>query len=321
MQLTVVLTVGGMLGGCSRGEPPSRARPSEAAGFPVVLTDAQGVSVRIEKPPERIVSTAPMATEILFALGVGERVVAVTDQCNYPPETRGLPRIGGWFNPSLEKTLAAEPDLVIASRGNPSDLLGALRKSGCPVFSVDPQTLEDIFTAIGDIGAATGEEEAAAALIAEMRGRLDEVARRLADVPDQARPTAFMFLQVAPLWTAGSRTFQDDAMRAAGARNIAAAKVGFVPYSMEMLLAADPDFLLLSTMEGNPEWMKREVLAKSAFRRLSAARNDRLVVLEADPIMRPGPRIVEAIEAMAKAFYPERFPGPASPSSAATSER
>jgi len=286
-----------------------------------VLTDAQGASVRVEKRPERIVSTAPTATEILFALGAGERVVAVTNQCNYPPETRGLPRIGGWFTPSLEKTLAAEPDLVIASRGNPTDFLEALRKSGCPVFSVDPQTLEDIFTAIGDIGAAAGAKAAADDLTAEMRGRLDAVAGRLADVPEQARPTAFMFLQIAPLWTAGSRTFQDDAMRAAGARNIAATEVGFVPYSMEMLLAADPDFLLLSTMEGDPERMKREVLAKSAFRRLAAARNGRLVVLEADPIMRPGPRIVDAVEAMAKAFYPERFPASSSPSSAATSDR
>jgi len=286
-----------------------------------VLTDAQGASVRIERRPARIVSTAPTATEILFAIGAGDRVVAATDQCNYPPEARKLPRIGGWFTPSLEKTLAAEPDLVISSRGNPADFMEALRKSGRPVFAVDPQTLEDIFTAIEDIGAAAGAREAADDLIGEMKNRLDAVARRLADVPEQARPTAFMFLQIAPLWTAGSQTFQDDAIRAAGARNIAASEVGFVPYSMETLLAADPDFLLLSTMEGDPERMKREVLAKSSFRRLSAARNDRLVVLDADPIMRPGPRIVEGVEAMAKAFYPERFPASSSPSSAATSDR
>jgi len=321
VQLIAILVVGCMLAGCSRGESPSGLQTSDAAGFPVVLSDAQGVAVRIERRPERIVSTAPTATEILFALGAGDRVVAVTDQCGYPPEVRDLPRIGGWFTPSLEKTLAAEPDLVVASRGNPADFLEALRKSGRPVFSVDPQTLEDIFTAIGDIGRAAGVKAAADDLTAEMRGRLDAVAGRLADVPEQARPTAFMFLQIAPLWTAGSRTFQDDAMRAAGARNIAATEVGFVPYSMETLLAADPDFLLLSTMEGDPERMKREVLSKSAFRRLSAAREGRLVVLEADPIMRPGPRIVGAVEAMARTFYPQRFSESASPSSAATSDR
>ncbi len=293
--------------GC--GRPTVSAGPEERrpSGLPAVLRDAQGVEVRVDARPERIVSSAPTVTEVLFALGAGDRVAAATDQCNYPPEVAGLPRIGGYWMPSAEKTLAAQPDLVIGSRGNPLDFLEAMRKSGCPVFTVDPKTMDDIFEAIRQIAVIVGEPKAGEELIAQMRGRLSAITARVGEAPLDERPTAFIVLQVSPLWTAGRETFQDDAIRAAGARNLAMEKKGFAPFSTESLLAADPDFLLLSTMEGDPERMKREVLADPALRRLSAVRGTRVVLLDADPIMRPGPRIVEAVEVMARAFYPERF--------------
>ena len=311
-----------LAGGCSARRPaPGPPARDLTAGFPVSLTDAQGYLVRVEARPERIVSTAPTATEILFAIGAGDRVVAVTDQCNFPPEAARLPHVGGWFTPSAERALGANPDLVIGSRGNPREFLDHLRRSGCPVFTIDPKTLEDIYAAIRDIGAITGAAEGAQRVIEEMKARLAAVEEKVGDVPEQGRPTAFLFLQLSPVWTAGSKTFQDDAIRAAGGRNVAATKEGFAPFSTESLMAADPDFLLLSTMDGDPERMKRELLANPALKRLSAAREGRIVVLEADPIMRPGPRIVEAVEALARAFYPDRLGSPAASSSSLTSER
>ena len=294
------------------GGPPSRA------GFPVVLTDAQGEQVRVERRPKRIASAAPVVTEMLFALGVGDRVVGVTEQCDYPPEVKRRPRIGQYWSPSVEKTLGARPDLVIASRGSPPDFVTAVRRSGCAVFTIDPKTLEEIFEAIGQVARIVGEEDSGGRLVGEMRKRLEAVRARLSKVPEEQRPTAFIVLEVSTLYTAGAGTFQDDAIRAAGGRNVAAVKRGFVPFSVESLTAADPDFLLLSTMEGDPERMKREVLASPALRGLSAVREGRLVVLEADPIMRPGPRIVEAVEEMGRGFYPETF---SIPSSSETSER
>jgi iron complex transport system substrate-binding protein len=303
------LLVAAVLALCGCG---TQARAPGRAGLPargsaVRLVDAQGVEVSVVGRPERIVSAAPTVTEILFALGAGDRIAAATDQCDYPPEAEGLPRIGGWFTPSAERTMAARPDLIIGSRGNPTDFITAMRKSACPVFTIDPKTLDDIYEAIGQIALIIGEAEAGEALVGRMRDRLGAVAARVRDVPEGERPTAFIMLQVSPLWTAGKGTFQDDAIRAAGARNLGAEKNGFAPYSTETLMAADPDFLLLSTMEGDPERMRREVLGDSALRRLSAARDNGIVVLEADPIMRPGPRIVDAVEAMARAFYGERL--------------
>ncbi len=296
-----------ILSGCGRPTVTASPEARGPSGFPVVLRDAQGVEVWVEGRPARIVSVAPTVTEVLFALGAGDRVAAVTNQCNYPPEVKELPRVGGWFTPSTEKAIAARPDLVIGSRGNPPGFLSALRKSGCPVFTTDPKTLDDIFEVIGQIAAIIGEQEAGDELVREMRERLGAVAEGLVEVPEEERVTAFIVLEVSTLYTAGSGTFQDDAIRAAGARNIAARKKGFAMFSTESLVAADPDFLLLSTMAGDPERMKREVLRHTAMRRLSAVRGDGIVLLEADPIMRAGPRIVEAVEAMARAFYPGRF--------------
>lgn len=275
----------------------------------MTLTDALGRDVSVAALPGRIVSAAPVVTEILFALGAGDRVVAVTDQSDYPPEARERSKIGGFWTPSVEKTLGARPDLVIGSRGNPPDFVETLRRSGCTVFTVDPQRLDDIYRAIRDIATLVGEREAGEELAADMQARLAAVSEQIRDVADGQRPTAFIVSQVNPVWTAGAGTFQDDAIRAAGGRNIAADVESFRTYSTERLLAEDPDFLILSTMEGDPEGMKRAVLGNPVLRRLSAVRQGRILVLEADHITRAGPRIVEAVEAMALAFYPERFGG------------
>jgi len=271
------------------------------------LVDAQGVEVTLAARPERIVSAAPAVTEILFAIGAEDRVVAVTDQCTYPSDAEKLPRIGGFWTPSAEKALGARPDLVIGQRGNPPDFVSVLRKSGVPVFTIDPQTMEDIFLAIREIARLVGDERAGEEVVGRMQARLDAVDARVADVPLERRPTVFMIVQVMPVWTPGRGTFQHDAIEAAGARNIASDVQGFSAYSTESLMAKDPDYLLLSEMNGDREAMKREVMNTPGIRSLRAVREGRIIVLESDPIMRTCPRIVDAVETMARAFYPERF--------------
>ncbi len=300
-----------VLVGCgARRQPASQSPPSLEGQFPLTVTDAQGAIVTIPARPSRIVSAAPAVTEILFAIGAGDRVVAVTDQCSYPPAAARLPKIGGFWTPSTERALGARPDLVIGSRGNPPDFVAPLRKSGVPVVTVDPHTLGDIYETIMQIAELTGDKRAGERLVSSMQARLKAVAERIGEVPAQQRPTAFLVLQVAPPWTAGAGTFQDDAIVAAGGINIAHDMKGFGAYSIETLAAKDPRFLLLSTMDGDRTRMKKDVMASPALRRLSAVESGRMVVLESDPLMRAGPRIVEAVEAMARAFYPERLPNP-----------
>jgi len=307
--------------GCRGRQYPTAPIRSRDNGFPVTLKDAFGEMVRVERKPRRIVSLAPTVTEILYSIGAGDRVVAAAEPADYPPEAVKLPRVGKWFTPSAEKTLAAEPDLAVGSRGNPPDFVAALKKSDFPIFTIDPTTLDGIFSSIRDIGAITGAKQGAEKVISRMKERLGAVRSRIGEVPTSRRPTAFMVVSVNPLWTAGAETFQDDAIRAAGARNAAANLKGFRPFSTESLLAADPTFLLLSTMQGDPYQMKRDILTDPVLKRLTAVQDGRAIVLEANHIMRPGPRIVEAVEAMARAFYPERFAPSSNPSSSATRDR
>ncbi len=299
-----------VLAGCSRPTrpaPPPPATPS-ANGFPVTLTDAQHVSVTVPQPPQRIISIAPTVTEMLFAIGAGKQVVAVTEQCSYPPEVKRLPKVGQWWQPSAERALALRPDLVIGQRGNPPDFITTMRKTGCRTFTIAPQTLADIRTDLLQLGELTGHRPEAARVNADIQRRLEAIAKTLAAVPEQDRPTVFAIAQVSPVWTAGRGTFQDEAIRAAGARNAGASVQDFREFSVEKLLAADPDFLLVSAMAQDPNQMKREVLANPALKRLTAAKRGRILALDADLISRPGPRLIEAIEAMARTFYPDCFP-------------
>jgi iron complex transport system substrate-binding protein len=296
-----------LLPGCTSNKTQPRASTASGAEFPLTLTEAQGESVTIPARPERIVSTAPAVTEMLFALGAGDRVVAATEQCTYPPAAAKLPRVGGFWTPSLERTLSARPDLVIGSRGNPPDFIASLRKSGVPVVTVNPLTLPDIFDCLQLVARAVGEAEAGRNLAKEMHARLDAVAAALADVPEQQRPSVFLVLQVSPPWTAGAGTFQDDALRAAGGRNIASDQRSFAAYSTEKLMARNPDYVLVSTMGGDREEMLRGVYNDPLLRQLPAVKAKRVILLESDPLMRAGPRIIEAIEAIARALYPDRF--------------
>ena len=322
VRVTVALILTGLgcfLSGCSVRPRAVAPRPVRGAsqGFPVTLTDAQGQRVVVPSPPRRIVSVTPTVTEILFALDAGGRVVAATEQCNYPPQARGLPRVGGFFTPSTEKALAAAPDLVIGQRGNPPEFIAALRRAGVPVFTISPQRLQDIYRDVLAIGRITGQTSQAAAVVAGMRERLRAIEGELASVPGGRRPSAFIFSQISPVWTAGAGTFQDDAIRAAGGRNAGASVHGFREFSTEALLAADPDYLVVSTMGGTSTLMKQQLLASPGLRRLTAVRRNRVIMLDGDELMRPGPRIVDAIEDMARVFYPDRFRAPASSSTSA----
>jgi len=302
----------GLLGllavGCSRprvSSPP--APPTSSASFPVTLTDAQDQSVTLPRKPARIVSIAPTVTEMLFAIGAGKQVVGVTEQCDYPAEVKALPRVGQWWQPSAERIVGAKPDLVVAQRGNTLETVMALRKSGLKVFTIAPRTIEEIYTTLQQLGRLTGNAEGAGRVISTMRGRMKVIGAKIAAVPESKRPTAFIIVQVSPVWTAGAGTFQDEAIRAAGARNLGASVQDFREFSLEKLVAADPDFLLVTTMRGTPDQMKRDVLASPALSRLTAVRQRRLLLLNADEIDRPGPRLVNAIETMARGFHPGRF--------------
>lgn len=279
-----------------------------AAASALSATDALGRRVALARPPQRIVSWAPNVTEILFALGLGDRVVGVTSYCNYPPQARKRAKIGTITDPSLEATLAVRPDLVIGSRLNPKPMFLALERAGVPSLAVDARSIGQTLHIIAAIGRITGANSAARRLCSRMRRRIDAVRRVTSALPANRRPLTLVVYDLHPLWTCGAGTFAHEAIEIAGGRNVAADGKGYVTYSVEAVLKKRPQVILVTPMHaGDAEAARRRVLREPAWHSLPAVKNGRVYSVNQDTIDRAGPRIVDAVEQIARLLHPELF--------------
>ncbi|MGC8668437.1 MAG: ABC transporter substrate-binding protein [Chthonomonadales bacterium] len=272
---------------------------ASAPASPITATDARGKRISLPSPPRRIVSLAPAITEILFALGLNGRIVADTTYCNYPPQARSLPHIGD-YRTSLEKVVAQRPDLVVASLSANHQAVDGLDRLGIRVFAVDPKTVAGTMDAILQIGRITASEAQAERVIRQMRARLAAVERRLAH--DRTRPKVLIVLQAQPLWVAGSANFMDDVVTLAGGVNVARdAGPGFKTYSLERVVVDQPDVILASKEDA------ARLLATPSLASVPAVRRHALYSIDADLIARPGPRLVEGVEIVARLLHPRAF--------------
>lgn len=257
-------------------------------------------------PVRRVVSLAPSATEVLFALGAGPRVVGVTRYCQTPPEAKALPKIGGFTDPSLEAVLALRPDLVVAapSAGN-QKVVGRLVELGVPVLVVPGTTLADAFTALDLVGRAVGREPEAAAVAARMRAELDAVARQVAGRPP---PRVLLLYDRHPLVAAGPGSFGDELVRLAGGVNVCAgSRVPYPTLSMEAVLAWAPEVILDSSMGGSRDGAEAQRDAAAEFSRfpsLPAVARGRVRVLPGGGLMRPGPSVGADVRRVAALLHP-----------------
>lgn len=261
-----------------------------------------------DRAPERIVSLAPNVTEILFALGLGDRVVGVTRFCDYPPEASSIRRVGGLVDPNVEIVRSLDPDLVIGFRGNPLRVLDRIGKLGLPVFVLDiGQGLEALFPLIEKIGAVTLAGERAGRLAAGLRERAEAVGAAMTGVG--RRPRVFVLLYGQGLWTSGGESYLDDLIDRAGAVNVASAlPKKWALYKREQILKDDPEvvFVLSKTEEDFArarDWLERQ----SRLESIEAVRTGRVHRLDEDAASRFGPRLVDVLERMARLLHPERF--------------
>ncbi|MGH2368187.1 MAG: ABC transporter substrate-binding protein, partial [Chloroflexota bacterium] len=277
--------------------------------FPVTITDDAGRQVRIERQPQRIVSAAPSNTEILYALGVDSRVVAVTDFCDYPPEAKLKPKIGG-FRPSLETIVAQQPDLVLAVRGFPADALAALEGQQIPVVILNPPDFAGVLANIRTVGRMTGAMAAAERVTGEMQRRWNAVAEKGKAAP--SKPRVFFEIDAtdpAAVSAAGPGTFIDAMITAAGGVNVLATLTPGQQYpkiSAEALLQANPQLIILGDA---PFGQSAEVVARRpGWAAIEAVQNGAIVEMtDSNIVSRPGPRLVDGLEVVAKAIHPELF--------------
>ena len=290
-----------------------------AAVFPVTLTDDDGRTVTLARQPGRIVSVAPSNTEILFALGLGDRVVGVTTFCDYPAAAAAKPKIGG-LRPNLEAIVAQQPDLVLGIRGTPPDVIAALEGQQIPVAILNPGDFAGVLANLRAVGRLTGTAPAAERLTGEMDARWKAVETRTRGV--SGRPRVLYEIDASDpvaISAAGPGTFIDAMIAAAGGVNVLSALTPGQQYpriGAEAILGADPDLILIGDAPFGQS--KAVVAARPGWGALRAVQRGALVEIE-DPNVtsRPGPRLVDGLELVARAIHPEVF-GPA-PSAAPVS--
>ena len=279
------------------------------------MTDVIGTTVTVQRIPQRIVSLIPGNTELVFAVGAGSSVVGVTNYCDYPPEARAIEKVGDLTSMSLEKIVALDPDLVLATKGNSRELVFSLKALGVPVFVLDPQTVEEVLDAIETVGTLTGREEAASALLEGYRQRLAAVSERIGDLPENDRPMVFVGSPFRDEnWVPGPETFTSSVIRRAGGRNVAddLAPRTWAVYSLEQIVSRNPQVLLSTIREGqDPEETTKRYLERAkalkGWQDLDAVRNERVVLIPENWLLRPAPRLIHAIETLAGALHPSLF--------------
>lgn len=276
---------------------------------PVAYTDARDRPVIISAKPMRIVSLAPSVTEILFAIGAGPQVVGRTKFCNYPPEVMSLPEIGGFSAKSIsvEAILDLQPDLVVAGSKSQGDVVSALESRGVTVFVLAPETLTDIETGIMMLGEITGNVTESTGLVVDMQTRIKAVTAKVNTIPAEKRLRVFYEVWHEPLTTTSGGTFIGELLTLAGATNIFNNLAETYPkVSAEQIIESDPQ-VILAPGSHSDQLTAKVIAARPGWEKLSAVKNNAIHVVDSDIVSRAGPRVVDALEAIAKALYPELF--------------
>ena len=294
-----------LLAACAPQAPATPA-PVETT---LTFTDGLGREVTLDGPAQRIVSIAPSNTEILFAIGAGDQVVGRDQLSDFPEAAKNVTDIGPAFEAlNTELIVSLQPDLVLAAEINTPEQVKQLEDLGLTVYYLkNPLTLEEMYGNLEIVAQLTGHEQEAAALIESLKARVAAVDEKIA--PLSSRPNVFYELDAtdpAKPFTAGKGTFIDQLIDRAGGHNIASDLEGYPQISLEQVVAADPAFIILGDARYGvtPE----SIAQRPGWENLTAVKNGQVLPFNDDLVSRPGPRLVDALEELAKLMRPELFP-------------
>jgi len=267
-----------------------------------------GREINIDSIPQRIVSLAPSNTEILFALGLGDRVAGVTEFCDYPEAARAKPKVGGFSTVDIERVVALEPDLILASSVHEVKVIPVLENVGLTVVALAPKTVDGVLASIILVGEVTGRSREAIRLVTSLEERIKTITDKMDGLPEGQRPRVFYITWHDPLMTPGSGTRHDDLISKAGGTNIARALTGYAAISLEAVIDANPEVMIAGVGMGTGkdlpfQFIKTEPILMDT----DACINNRMYKIDVDLVGRPGPRIVDALEKFAEFIHPELF--------------
>jgi iron complex transport system substrate-binding protein len=277
----------------------SRETPLNQQVTTRIINDGLGRKVEIPSAIERVVSLAPNLTEIVFAVGAGSKLVGVTEQCNYPEEALAIRKIGDTINPNLESIIAARPQVVLVTTASQNENFArTLEQNQISFVATDPKDIASTYESILLIGNLLGEEKNAAKLVDEMRGRIERVKEKLGD----AEPVS-VFLQIdkESLYTIGRDSFLTEVIAISGGKSVTAEiETAYPKISKERALLLQPEVIMIPDKgEG--------IQPNFVFHESPAVINGRVFRIDADVISRPGPRIADAVEKIARLLHPEKF--------------
>ncbi len=297
--LIMVLTIG--IVGCSNNEKPAE-KPAEKPVAEILITDDADQKIQLEKPAEKVVSLAPSITESLFAIGLDDEIVGVTEYCDYPKEALDKEKVATFKEANMEKILATGAELVIHTGNLDEENAKTLKEAGMKVVLLDPQNIDSVNSTLERLGVLTGKTKEAEKLIGEIKSKKEEIV----DIVSAAdKKTVFYEIWHEPLMAAGPGSFMAELIDLAGGENVAAdAEAPYAEYSLEKLIEKNPK-VYLSADDG--EKTVEDIKAREGYDNIDAVKNGEIHLLDANIVSRSGPRIIEALELVAKAIHPDLF--------------
>jgi iron complex transport system substrate-binding protein len=305
--LALALFVAGCAHAATPASQPTASAPASGSSFPITIRDDDGYTVTIDAPPQRIVTFAPSATEILFALGLGGRIVGVSGRYDdYPPAAKRIQEVGGagdfGVDPNIEKVVSLQPDLFLTIEGG-DQWKARLRTLGIPVLTIDSTSFEDTLHDIQTVGRLTGAEDAADRLVSKMLADEQQIEAKVAGEP---AVSCFFEVYYPPLTTVGPNTFIADLLQRAGCDSVSsAAKSDYPEWSVDALVRENPSVYLVSSESGVSE---AAVAKRPGFDAIAAVAQGHVALIDSDLVSRPGPRIVQGLVELARALHPSAFP-------------
>lgn len=314
--LMLILSVG--IVGCAV-EAPIESNPTDISenadpSFPREIVDGLGNKITITSKPVRIISGVPSHTEILYALGLEDQIIAVSDYCDYPMEALNKEKVGGYEALNAERIIELNPDILFIYGEGEENVTSIIEGAGITIARFEPESIQEVFETIITIGEMTGEEKKAEEIVADLSKERDSIIEK---VKDQEPVSVFYEIWDEPLMAAGPGSFMDELINLAGGINVAGDADGAYPiFSQEALIERNPqvylvpadhvvDFYVMTDEERDQKI--NSVVNRPGFSEITAIKNNRIYVLEPNIVSRPSVRIIQGLELVARALHPEKF--------------
>jgi len=278
---------------------------SNAVNYPLTIIDITETAVTIPQEPQRIISIAPSNTEILFALGLEDKIVGITNYCNFPEETKNIEKIGETFPLNLEKIVSLKPDLILAYAGQLKEI-PRLRELGLKVIVIEPLNLQETLKSIQMVATVGGIPEKGNILVENLSQRIDQIKTEVSNLEITKKPKVFIGGIYETIWTPGEGTLFNELISLAGGINIAAGFSGWTKISSEFIVKEDPDIIIIPIGAMNPGdelKIKENIYQRPGWSNLSAVKTQKIFIVNEDLFFRPGPRLVDGLERLYKIFY------------------